>query len=313
MNRKIFKSFVWFYGVVENIDDPMKLGRVKTRVIGWHTENKTLLPTGMLPWATVLQPTTSAANSGIGHSPTGLLNGSWVFGFFSDGDFGQYPVILASVAGVPDDRKNSSVGFSDPDEKFPRDDYIKESGVNFLSRGDSVEKTIVDKKKSDIDKNVPTASGKVWSEPKTPYNPKYPKNQVYETESGHIQEYDDTPGAERIHQYHKSGSFKEIHPKGDVVEKIVRDSYEIVLGSDYIHIKGDCVLTVDKDSNIYIKGDVNLKVDGDVKETIKGNVERTISGDLKETVSGDYTQEVSGKSAISSSMYSIDAQRIDLN
>ena len=35
----------------------------------------------------------------------------------------------------------------------------------------------------------------------------YPKNHVYETESGHIKEFDDTEGAERIHEYHKSGTF----------------------------------------------------------------------------------------------------------
>ena len=42
----------------------------------------------------------------------------------------------------------------------------------------------------------------------------YPNNHVYESESGHVQEFDDTPGAERIHTYHRAGTFEEIHPDG---------------------------------------------------------------------------------------------------
>ena len=50
-------------GEVENIDDPSELGRVKVRIIGWYTGNKSnkgadaytkTLPTENLPWATVL-------------------------------------------------------------------------------------------------------------------------------------------------------------------------------------------------------------------------------------------------------------------
>ena len=85
-----------------------------------------------------------------------------------------------------------------------------------------------------------------WFEPETPYatikgepiKPRdnaskstvYPFNKVTETESGHIVEFDDTPGAERIHIYHRSGSFFEFHPNGDKVDKIVRDYYLSILG-----------------------------------------------------------------------------------
>ena len=43
---------------------------------------------------------------------------------------------------------------------------------------------------------------KHWNQPTGDYNARYPFNNVYESESGHIMEYDDTPGAERISQFH---------------------------------------------------------------------------------------------------------------
>lgn len=89
-----------YQGVVEDIMDPLKLGRVKVRVFGLHTDDKTLIPTETLPWAQVATPTTSASISGIGHSPTGLLPGSWVILFFSDPEC-QYPVVFASFPGIP--------------------------------------------------------------------------------------------------------------------------------------------------------------------------------------------------------------------
>lgn len=91
---------VHFWGVVEDNVDPMNLGRVKVRCFHYHTDDTSLIPTEALPWALVLQPTTSAAISGIGESPNGLENGSWVYGFFMDGRDAQYPVVTHSVPGI---------------------------------------------------------------------------------------------------------------------------------------------------------------------------------------------------------------------
>ena len=78
-------NFIWWQGVVESVDDPKKLGRCKVRILGYHTEDKAILPTSELPWAYPLQPITSAAMSGVCISPTGILPGTLVMGFFQDG------------------------------------------------------------------------------------------------------------------------------------------------------------------------------------------------------------------------------------
>ena len=77
-------SLKHFVGVVENRKDPKELGRVQVRIYGVHTEDKTAIPTADLPWATVVMPATSASISGVGRSPTGIVEGSWVFGVLVD-------------------------------------------------------------------------------------------------------------------------------------------------------------------------------------------------------------------------------------
>ena len=53
-----------------------------------------------MPWAIPVQSITSAGVSGIGQSPLGLVEGSWVIVMFTDED-NQYPVIIGSIAGIP--------------------------------------------------------------------------------------------------------------------------------------------------------------------------------------------------------------------
>ena len=92
-----FNGFIWFNGVVEDRNDPQYLGRVRVRCVGIHTQDKAVLPTADLPWSQVILPTTSAAISGLGQSPSFLVEGTWVFGYFRDGDDCQEPMVIGSL------------------------------------------------------------------------------------------------------------------------------------------------------------------------------------------------------------------------
>jgi len=94
---------------------------------------------------------------------------------------------------------------------------------------------------------------------------------VLSTEYGHHQEFDDTPGAERIHTYHRSGTFEEIHPDGSVVTKVVKDNYEIIFGNNNIYVKGTINVVVDADVNIRVGGNVDAKVGGTIDTESGGN------------------------------------------
>ena len=248
MNKTNFMGkdgFHWFVGVVESREDPSQLGRVQVRVLGIHTDNKTSIPTKDLPWATVMQPTTSSANSGIGTSPSFIIEGSWVVGFFMDTEK-QQPIIMGTLPGVQNQEVDTSKGFYDPNGTYPLSHYLNESDVNKLARGDSTRLV-----------KVPDT---VTGEPSNPYNAVYPKNHVFESESGHVIEIDDTTDAERIHIYHKSGSFVEFHPNGDVVTQH-KNGFKTVTGNDKIHVTGD----------LTIKADGNITIDSGTGKTINLN------------------------------------------
>jgi hypothetical protein len=113
-------GFIWFNGVVEDRLDPQYLGRVRVRCIGFHTANKTELPTADLPWAMPALPVTSAGISGLGFSPAALVEGSWVFGYFRDGQACQEPIVIGSLPGYPIELANSKKGFfRKPAPKLP--------------------------------------------------------------------------------------------------------------------------------------------------------------------------------------------------
>ena len=258
-----------------------------------------------------MQPITSAAMNGIGTTPMGPVEGTWVFGFFRDGKSAQEPVIIGTVGGKMDkDHKNDpSKGFNDPKGVYPRKENIGEPDTNRLARG--IGKIPVGEKNSENAKSLtnkrakrnrgdPQAGSDVtntgipmgvagnlwddesargtiedtddgnvkvsgsyegdanhyvndyWNEPNPRYggtgdsdteyltsvkrSSQYPYCHVRMGESGHVEEWDDTKTAERLHRYHKTGTFEEIQPDGTRVVKVVGSDYEIVAGSQNVYI-----------------------------------------------------------------------------
>ena len=108
-----------------------------------------------------------------------------------------------------------------------------------------------------------------WSEPPTPYAAQFPYNKVQQTESGHVFELDDTPGAERVHIFHRSGSFIEMHPDGKVVYKSMSHGYLISMADQNVKVRGNCNISVDGDANIHARGQVNVQSDSDVNINTK--------------------------------------------
>ena len=283
-------GFQWFVGVVEDRQDPQTLGRLRVRCLGYHTEDLEKLKTADLPWAHVMNPITSATVSGLGQSPLGAVEGTWVVGFFQDGSDAQQPIIIGTLPGVPSELPDTGAkkGFMDAvNGAYPK--YKNETDVNRLAvnsqsvdtsgRSADVEDnphsslTIrrADRTKSigradfnPVDIRVANAGGAdslpgddgtAFSEPETPYNATYPHNHVYESEAGHIREIDDTPGKERIHERHSSGSGYEIHPDGSKVTRVKQDNYTLTTGDDFAHIKGNSSTTTDGGVRVFVNAD----------------------------------------------------------
>ena len=265
-------GFQWFVGVVEDRNDPKTLGRVRVRCLGYHTEDLVKLPTVDLPWAHPMNPITSATVSGIGQTPLGAVEGTWVVGFFTDGNRAQQPVIIGTLPGVPKDLpvKDDTKGFQDYiSGSFPK---YKETDVNRLAVNEKDDdgnetnphSTLTQRRTTrelavgtaqidgvvtgvaQFDADLDTENGGKWDQPAIPYAAIYPHNHVYETEGGHIKEFDDTKDNERINERHTSGSGYEIGPDGTKVTKVVKDNYNIITNDDYCHIQGTSRQTVDK-------------------------------------------------------------------
>ena len=305
-------GFVWFIGVVEDIMDPLKTGRVKVRCYDWHVSNKGAMPTKDLPWAQVMMPANNASASGIGTSPNGLKQGSWVLGFFLDGQFAQRPLIMGSIPGIPSykaDKNTKNIGFNDPEGRYPT--VAHEPDTNRLARNDANNAhSVIASKNDGRSLSVPTAmmdpAGKhwetdyTWNEPASAYAAVYPNNHVFATQSGHITEYDDTTHNERIHEYHKTGTFYEIDKAGIRTTRIVANNYTIIAGDDNVHIKGICNLTIDSHCHTYIKGNWKVQVNGNKYETIHGNnvisvhknQTETVNNAVTETYSDTFTQSI---------------------
>ena len=306
-------GFVWFIGVVEDNNDPDKLGRVKVRAYGHHSKSLNDIPLELLPWATVMGSTLDTSMQGQG-SFRKLEPGTWIVGFFLDAEERQQPVVMGTIKGKPNAAPNKDIGFNDPSEINPQtkkwsghgtdkdnnnmttETQFIESDVNRLAKNETdLSHTVLTTKEEGRTKEVAIAnSDEKFDEPASTYAAVYPDNNVLETSSGHIVEYDDSVGTERIHEYHKTGTFYEIDKAGIKTTRIVANNYTIVAGDDNVHIKGICNLTIDSHCHTYIKGNWKVQVNGNKYETIHGNNTITVHKNQSETCNVNFTQSVGG-------------------
>ena len=116
-------GFFWWVGEVEDNEDPMELGRVKVRILGFYTnfQGGTVadLPSTALPWATVLQHTSQAGNDGQGESSGQLQPGAIVMGFFMDGEHAQMPIVIGVMRVNKSDATKKTRDFAFTDQEIP--------------------------------------------------------------------------------------------------------------------------------------------------------------------------------------------------
>ena len=342
-------GFQWFVGVVEDRADPKTLGRLRVRCLGYHTEDLIKLPTKDLPWAHVMNPITSATVSGLGQSPLGAVEGSWVVGFFQDGADAQQPIIIGTLPGVPSElpTQGNNKGFQDEvHANYPK---YKETDVNRLAVNAKTEASGFHEatednphssltiRRADREKNIGRADfnqvdlgranlggtfvlegddGTNFSEPETPYNAEYPHNHVYESEAGHIREIDDTPGAERIHERHASGSGYEIGPDGSKVTRVKNDNYDLITGDHFAHIKGNHSTTVDGGVRVFVNADASsddqnytIEVGNNANVNIQVN-----KGDVNVvTTEGDINLKSGRNINMQTSGFRLQAQTVDIS
>ena len=388
-------GFIWWQGVVEDRHDPLYLGRCRVRILGWHTDNKAEMPTESLPWCYPVQPIISAAQTGVGISPTGPVEGTWVVGFFRDGEDAQEPVFFGTLGGIPEAQAGIGEAFADPRTEDPPEDAHPLSGLNRkLLKYDTEEEARVPRAPlkithrsirkeldantaaniRDISKtggksvgadspifqvileeqatrsrypdinflgepttprmargtygNFPTTGpfgqfGTVlqktywqkelgagfsvaenptdkWTEPDPQgiYGAKYPYNHVHQSESGHLIEVDDTPGFERLHRYHRTGTFEEIGSLGQRITKVVNEDYHIILNNDYWRVVGNRYESIQGKLDIFSTRGYFHKSEGSMEFDAGGSVSINTPTDLFSVNASDIILDASGGSLI---------------
>ena len=357
-------GFIWWHGVVEDRKDPLMIGRCRVRILGWHTADKAELPTSNLPWAYPIMPITSASQTNVGEAPVGPVEGTWVMGYYRDGELAQEPVMMGTMHGIPADHAKQNTGFNDSrldtisgnrqamkkggeattpsislmgypfppkdleflagkevsitehtnEERqelsgkslYPRE--LNKPTTSIYARGVKDDSTglpdagIIGSKNSNLSSGTikmeftpsqalvtrlsETATTTVDTDsftidnplvkieqPPSAYSALYPFNHVYESESGHLVEIDDTPTKERLHWYHRSGTFTEFHPKGNRVDS--------VRGTHYHMVKGNHESITEGQEKKIVTRNYNAKYGQSKFETIAGDmVVTTSNGDI---------------------------------
>ena len=339
-------EFKHFVGVVEDRFDPEKLGRLRVRVLGIHTADKNKIATADLPWASVVLPTTSAGISGLGQSPSFIVEGAWVWGYFRDGDLMQEMVIVGTLPGKPAELGNTDGGFYDPNFRLDADGepttisvYPKEMGEPDTNRlavnnpdlqHSSLSQRLIDQINN---KNIPTADfdevgssivasdTDSWDQPSITYNAVYPYNHVFESESGHIKEYDDSfiidkdgirTNHYRIYERHSGGTSYEIDTAGNRIDLNMASYFNITNKDNKHYIKGNSDVTIDGRHKVYINksgtannnydiqvgpnANVNIQVDnGNLNVVTKtGQFNFDVGADWNMNVGGNYNLNVQG-------------------
>lgn len=178
---------------------------------------------------------------------------------------------------------------------------------------------------------IPQTGRILFKEPESSYNGQYPYVHTMETESGHIQEFDDTPGYERYRIVHPTGTYEEVAPDGRRTRKTVGDLYDItnadgnilisgdkkvnvggdetyynmankttqIDGSNTLFIRGDETKTIEGDGTLYVKGNIKIVVDGNADILVKGDAKTQVEGNHDYTVNGNVTWSVRGNVSMS--------------
>ena len=303
---------MYYFGEVKSCNDPEKLGRVKVSVYGVHDN----IPHYSLGWSNVLMPASTPATLGHGHSVNLKAEVLWKTGDLLPNPITKPEEVIPGPAGQSEIIPAKIITDVAPDYGFDAGEDVPITG-DTREQGSLVCGMFLDSAEQEflVIGTLPTKSLGVQDnnlrvrgeadphadetkgqyEPVSSYAPKYPHNHVYETSSGHVKEYDDTPSAERIKERHKSGTQYEIGPNGSKIEKIIKDNYQLVAGNDTIEVKGSVKIIVSGDAKLSVAKDLTANVGGMLETVVAGNAIATIGGTTTVLNTGDMNLTVSGE------------------
>jgi len=110
-------------------------------------------------------------------------------------------------------------------------------------------------------------------EPTHRFAGQYPFVHTHKTESGHVMEHDDTPGGERILQYHMSGTYDEMRHDGSRIAKTSNDNLVVVDGDNKLWVEGS--------GDVYVRGNIKVICLNDVHMEVAGRFELNATEEVR--------------------------------
>lgn len=276
-----------FIGVVQGDGEAVPgLNRCKVRVYGIHPPaHDTNVPSEMLPWAHILDPTL-----GGGVQTNGVKAGEWVFGFFLDGRDAQFPVVVGSIPGM-------SIG----NENNPWADRESASNVADLPHGPHMsgvdaEHTGQVPASGGVERDVQSGGGYTFSTPEPAHRVSSGTSINSKTWNGNHVVADDG----HVTMHHKSGTVVQISDRGDV---LLHSS-----AGDIWTVGGRQIDVARSGKDIVIKGgSFNIRTNG-------GHVNLYCEGNMNHIVRGDYNLKVSGKMNVhAGEQFEVQAAKVGLH
>ena len=183
-------------------------------------------------------------------------------------------------------RKDVADGRNDPSGRYPKAEYVGVSSVNNIATGARTKNVYLGGSAPGIDLDLS-------DEPASNYT----QNQVKETATGHIIEYDDTYGRERIMLRHRTGSGVEMRADGSVILSSTKNSIKVVAADDKVVVEGDGEIVYNGNLKLRVQGDFDLEVGGNYSVKVGGDEDKFVKGSSEKLIVENYEKRIIGNSA----------------
>lgn len=227
-----------YHGVVVNNQDPTRQGRVQVSIkeLDGTGNGLSSVQNENLAWAEVLGSTMFGNVGGIGGSSI-LHNGTEVYVVYNQDNTSSTALVLGTVQGYTQNQASDTEDRKDPNGEFPYKDRVGKSSINPVMTTD---------------------------------NDTYAYTQMIETRSGHQIILGDVKGKEYVKILHKSGSYINFDPEGNIFVNCVKNMTTTVAQNYTIDVQGNLAITVQGTTSLDSNGDISVNTNSNYQNTTSG-------------------------------------------
>ena len=189
-------------------------------------------------------------------------------------------------AGELNSLKDPVDGFNDPNAAYPTRKHVGVPTTPLIATGAETKGVYLGGASKDVGWDLAEETGS-----------QYPNCKVTETASGHITEYDDTYGRERIMLRHRSGSGVEMRADGTIIYSSTKNTCRIIAADEKVTVEGDAELIYKGNLTMKVSGDFDLEVGGDFTTKVAGDIINETRGSFLQDIEKNYDMKLVGDKA----------------